>query len=75
MPPSETTPCDVHSEQIDRLKKDTDEQWNHINDVERGLRKLVPIWTTVVLMVMSCLTGSALTAAGMIIKFVASKGP
>lgn len=68
-------PCDVHEQQIKQLEKDTDEQWTHINDVEKSLRKLVPIWTTIVLMVMSAVTGSALTFAGMIVRFVGTKSP
>ena len=61
--------CKVHAEQLRQLTKDTDEQWSHINNMENALRKLVPVWTTIVLMVMSGLTGSALTFAGMIFKF------
>ena len=61
--------CDVHQEQIKQLKESDHDQWEHINNVEMGLSKLVPVWTTVVLMVMSGLTGSALTFAGMIMKF------
>ena len=65
--------CDIHETKILRLEQDTIEQWMHINKLEDTMRKLVPIWTTVVLMVMSGLTGSALTFAGMIIKFANSK--
>ena len=50
------------------LKKTDDEQWTAINSIREFMRKLVPIWVTVVLMVMSAITGSALTFAGMIIK-------
>jgi len=64
--------CDIHETKIERLEKDTTDQWLHINNLEETVRKLVPIWTTVVLMVMSGLTGSALTFAGMIIKFTES---
>jgi len=59
----------VHTTQIEQLKKSDDEQWEHINGLEKALHRLVPVWTTVVLMVMSAMTGSALTFAGMIIKF------
>ena len=59
----------VHTEQITVLKENTDDQWSHINKIEDALTKLVPIWTTVVLMTMSALTASALTFAGMLIKF------
>lgn len=65
--------CVQHTERIDRLIKDTDSQWNHINGLEKAIQKLVPVWITIVLMVMSGLTGSALTFAGMIIKFSGSK--
>ena len=52
---------------------DTTDQWGHINKLEEMMRKLVPVWTTIVLRVMSGLTGSALTFAGMIIKFSGAK--
>jgi len=61
--------CDIHETKIARLEKDTTDQWTHINKIEDMMRKLVPVWTTVVLMVMSGLTGSALTFAAMIMKF------
>ncbi len=69
----ETVLCVQHTERIDRLITDTNEQWTHINRLEDLMRKLVPVWTTIVLMIMSGLTGSALTFAGMIIKFSGSK--
>ena len=65
--------CITHTERIGRLMGDTTEQWIHINKLEEVMRKLVPVWTTIVLMVMSGLTGSALTFAGMIIKFSGAK--
>lgn len=71
----ETLQCDVHTEQIKQLKQDTTDQWTHINTLENALRKLVPIWTTIILMMMSGVTGAALTFAGMIIRFTASKSP
>ena len=64
--------CEAHSglnEAIENLKKSDEEQWDHINKIEEVLPKLLPLWVTVVLMIMSGLTGSALTFAGMIIKF------
>jgi len=64
--------CESHSgfdEAIENLKKSDEEQWGHINKIEEVLPKLLPLWVTVVLMIMSGLTGSALTFAGMIIKF------
>lgn len=53
----------VHTEQILELKKSDTEQWKHINGYEKALSKLVPVWTTIVLMAMSGLTASALTFA------------
>ena len=74
MPEAKNKPdCAVHGERLDRLRLDTDEQWVHINKIEDALRKLVPVWIAIVLMVMSGLTGSALTFAGMIMKFAGSK--
>lgn len=61
--------CDVHSVQIGQLQKSDDDQWKHINKFQDALRKLIPVWVTVVLMASSFITGSALTFAGMIIKF------
>jgi len=63
--------CDAHSgmiEAIENLKKSDKQQWEHIDIIESKLPKLLPVWVTVILMVMSGLTGSALTFAGMIIK-------
>ncbi len=49
--------------------KDSDVgQWAEINKIREFMRKLVPIWVTIVLMASSAVTGSALTFAGMIIK-------
>lgn len=74
MPPDTQKPlCVQHTERIDRLMGDTAEQWTHINKLEDMMRKLVPVWTTIVLMVMSGVAGSAVTFAGMIIKFSAAK--
>ena len=61
--------CAVHEEQITQLRKSNDDQWEHINGLEKAFRNFVPIWTTVVLTVMGALTGSALTFAGMMVKF------
>jgi len=69
--------CDAHSgfdEAIENLKKSDKEQWNHIDIIEAALPKLVPIWVTVVLMLSSAITASALTFAGMIIKFSGKTG-
>ena len=63
----------VQDEQILNLQKSDGDQWEHITGLEKALRRLVPVWTTVVLMAMSALTGSAMTFAGMIIKFAGNK--
>lgn len=51
------------------LKDDNSKQWDEINWLKKALTKLVPIWVTVVMMAMSFITGSALTYAGLVIKF------
>lgn len=61
--------CAVHGEKIRQLEVSDKMQWEQINKWNETLRKYVPIWTTIALMIMSCLTGSALTFAGMMIKF------
>lgn len=66
---AEQQPCEVHSTKIERLEKDTNDQWTHINEIEKALRKLVPVWVTAVMTVMGTLTGSALTVAVMMVKF------
>jgi len=63
----------VQTEKIKRLEKSDDEQWDAINELRRFMQKLVPVWTTVVLMAMSAVTASALTFAGMVINFAGSK--
>ena len=68
--------CDAHSgfeKSIENLEKSNVDQWTHINKIEAALPRLVPVWVALVLMLMSGLTGSALTFAGMIIKFTGSK--
>jgi len=62
--------CDVHAEQIKQLQESDKTQWEHINKWNEIIRKYVPVWVTIVLMAMSGLTASALTFAGMMIKFV-----
>ena len=72
---SEITFCDAHSgmaEAIKNLKASDKDQWEHINAIESALPKLLPLWVTVVLMVMSGVTASALTFAGMWMKFSGS---
>ena len=59
----------VVENEINTLKKSDDEQWIAINDIRQFMRKLIPIWTATVLMAASFITGSALTFAGMVIKF------
>ena len=54
--------------EIFNLKKSDSEQWDAINELRRFMQKLVPIWTTAILMVMSGITASALTFAAMIFK-------
>jgi hypothetical protein len=57
----------------ENLKQTDDLQWDEINGLKKALTRLVPVWTTVVLMAMSALTASALTFAGMVIKFSGQK--
>lgn len=54
--------------EVNTLVKSDDDQWAAINQIREYMRKLVPIWVTVVLMAASGVTGSALTFAGMIIR-------
>lgn len=64
--------CDAHSgfeKSIENLEKSDVDQWIHINSIEAALPRLVPVWVVIVLMVSSALTASALTFAGMIIRF------
>jgi len=67
----------VHENQINQLRKETDEQWDGINKLREKfdllMRKWVPAWITLTLTVMGTVTGSALTVAIMIIKFANSK--
>ena len=64
---------DVQAEQISQLKESDNTQWEHITGLEKAIQRLVPVWTTIVLMVMSGVTGSALTFAGMIMKFSSTR--
>ena len=64
--------CELHSgfeEAIENIKKSDATQWEHITAIENALPKLMPLWVTVILMVMSGITGSAFTVAAMVIKF------
>ncbi len=68
--------CKEHSgitKAVDNLEKSDEQQWEEINGLKKMLSKYVPAWVTLILMVMSGITGSALTFAGMIIKFAGSK--
>jgi hypothetical protein len=69
--------CKAHSglsKSVENLEKSDNEQWEHITAIEKALPRLMPLWVTVILMASSAVTGSALTFAGMIIKF-SGKGP
>jgi len=65
--------CGVHTEAIDNLKKDTANQWSAITSLRSRLdelmRKWIPVWVAVVLMAMSGVTASALTALGMVVRY------
>lgn len=54
--------------EVGTLVKSNDEQWAAINRIREFMRKLVPIWVTIILMTMSAITASALTFAGMLIR-------
>ena len=58
----------INETEVENLKASDEKQWETINDLQKFMRKLVPIWVTVVLTVMGTVTGSALTFAGMVIK-------
>lgn len=62
----------VIENQVDRLQQDTAEQWKSIHELEKFMRKLVPVWVTIVVSVLTFITGCSLTFAGMIIKFASS---
>jgi len=58
----------VNESKISALEISEANQWAEINGLREYMRKLVPAWVTFVLMIMSAITGSALTFAGMIIR-------
>ncbi len=58
----------VAETEITNLKSSDTDQWEHITRLEKALSRLVPVWTTVVLMAMSAMTASALTFAAMILR-------
>ena len=70
MPDTADTKIAVVETEIDTLKKSDDDQWNAINEIRQYMRKLIPVWVTLVLMAMSAVTASALTFAGMAIRMV-----
>ena len=59
----------INETEIGNLKDSDEKQWSSINKMQEFMRKLVPVWVTVVLTAMGMITGSALTFAGMMIKF------
>ena len=54
---------------VERLEKDTCEQWEAINELRRFMQKLVPVWVTIVVSLLTFITGGSLTFAGMVLKF------
>ena len=65
--------CGAHAEAIKNLKTDTANQWSAITSLRSRLdelmRKWIPVWVAFVLMAMSGVTASALTALGMVVKY------
>ena len=59
----------VIESKVNRLEKDTTEQWNAINELRRFMRKLVPVWVTFVISLLTFITGGSLVFASMILKF------
>jgi hypothetical protein len=64
--------CGIHKAEIENLKKVEEQQWSAISHLRSRLdelmRKWIPVWVAVVLMAMSGVTASALTALGMALK-------
>lgn len=60
----EDRPCGVHESKIDRLEKETEEQWTAINK----LRDRLPVWATIVISLLTFLLGSALTYAALVVR-------
>jgi len=69
MPETADTKIAVIETEVETLKRSDTDQWSAINEIRRYMRKLIPVWVVTVLMAASFITGSALTFAGMIIKF------
>lgn len=64
--------CSEHSgtcEAIVNLKKSDEAQWSKINQIEKALTRLVPVWVAIVLTVMGTVTGASLSIAVMAFKF------
>ena len=65
--------CAVHDNRLKHLEESDRDQWEHINglhaDFSRLMQRWVPAWVSLVLTVAGFVTGSALTFAGMMIKF------
>ena len=59
----------VIESKVDRLESDTKSQWAAIDELRRYMRKLVPVWVTAVVSVLTFITGASLTFAGMILRF------
>jgi len=59
----------VLKSEVNNLKISDSKQWKAIEDLRRYMRKLVPVWVTIVVSVLTFITGCSLTFAGMIIKF------
>ncbi len=70
MPETADTKIAVIETEVETLKKSDNDQWSAINEIRQYMRKLIPVWVTLVLMAMSAVTASALTFAGMAIRMV-----
>ena len=70
MPETTDTKIAVIETEVGTLKKSDNDQWSAINEIRQYMRKLIPVWVTLVLMAMSAVTASALTFAGMAIRMV-----
>ena len=68
-----TENCAVHDNRLKHLEESDRDQWEHINglhaDIGRLMQRWVPAWVSLVLTVAGFVTGSALTFAGMMIRF------
>ncbi len=63
----------VNQAEISTLKESDSNQWSAIDKLRERfdllMRKWVPVWVTITLTLMGTITGSAITFAGMILKF------